>query len=85
MASAHEAARLEVSAPLVDARGKPCPMPIVELAKVLRASERAELWADDPAAEADLSTFCQATGRRTERLERVPYLRALVVGVKPTL
>ncbi|MDX2013938.1 MAG: sulfurtransferase TusA family protein [Myxococcaceae bacterium] len=80
MRTGHEPPRLEVSARLVDARGKPCPMPIIELAKALKAEAQVELWADDPAAEGDLATFCQATGRVTERLERAPFLRAVVRG-----
>ncbi|MER2566191.1 MAG: sulfurtransferase TusA family protein [Myxococcaceae bacterium] len=80
MPSAHDPAQLEVSAPLVDARGKPCPVPIIELAKALRQAARVELWADDPAAEGDLKTFCEATGRITERLERGLFLRAVVRG-----
>ena len=80
MATLHEPARLEVSAHLVDARGRPCPVPIIELAKALKAHRRVELWADDPAAEGDLATFCAATGRITERLERTPCLRAVVRG-----
>ncbi|MBL8921756.1 MAG: sulfurtransferase TusA family protein [Myxococcaceae bacterium] len=78
MATLHEPARLEVSALLVDARGKPCPVPIIELAKALKSRPLVELWADDPAAEGDLATFCAATGRVTERIERAPFLRALV-------
>jgi TusA-related sulfurtransferase len=55
-------------------------MPIIELAKALRSEPRVELWADDPAAQGDLATFCQATGRVTEALETSPFLRALVRG-----
>jgi TusA-related sulfurtransferase len=55
-------------------------MPIIELAKALKSTARVELWADDPAAEGDLATFCQATGRVTELLERAPFLRAVVRG-----
>ena len=55
---------LKVSAPLVDARGRPCPWPIIELAKALRRHPEVELWADDPAAKADLLSFCEATGAR---------------------
>lgn len=80
MPSAHDGHRLEVSAHLVDARGRPCPVPIIELAKALKHEVLVELWADDPAAEGDLLTFCRATGRLTVRLERTPYLRALVRG-----
>jgi TusA-related sulfurtransferase len=55
-------------------------MPIIELARALQRHGRVELWADDPAARGDLATFCDATGRVTERLETAPFLRALVRG-----
>jgi tRNA 2-thiouridine synthesizing protein A len=80
MATAHVPARLEVSAHLVDARGKPCPVPIIELARALKRFEVVELWADDPAAEGDVKTFCEATGRALRHLERQPFLRAVVVA-----
>ena len=70
--------RLEVSAPLVDARGKACPLPIIELAKALRGTCPIELWADDPAAGPDLEAFCQATGHQVIKLEQTPFLRAVV-------
>jgi TusA-related sulfurtransferase len=62
MRAFHEPTRLSVSAHLVDARGLACPRPIVELARALRAHPVVELWADDPAAGADLLAFCEATG-----------------------
>ena len=80
MPTAHDAARLEVSAFLVDARGKPCPVPIIELAKALRLHPRVELWADDPAAAGDLKTFCEATRRVAEQVDRAGFLRAVVRG-----
>ena len=58
----NEIERLRVSAHLVDARGKACPAPIIELARALRAFAEVELWADDPAAWGDLQAFAQATG-----------------------
>lgn len=67
--------RLRVSAHLVDARGKPCPMPIVELARALSRWPEVELWADDPAAEGDLRAFADATGHV---LLEVSGVRALV-------
>lgn len=79
MRVSHAPDRLEVSATLVDARGKPCPLPIIELAKALRAASPIELWADDPAAAADLEAFCQVTGHRLQQLDRGPLLRAVVV------
>lgn len=56
--------RLLVSAHLVDARGKACPMPIIELAKALRAHDEVELWADDPAARVDVEAFSASTGHQ---------------------
>ena len=53
---------LLVSAHLADARGKACPAPIIDLARALRSHPLVELWADDPAAKADLVAFCAATG-----------------------
>jgi TusA-related sulfurtransferase len=58
----NEIKRLLVSAHLVDARGKACPAPIIDLAKALRAHPEVELWADDPAAWGDLHAFSEATG-----------------------
>lgn len=59
---ANEPTRLLVSAFLVDARGRACPMPIIELARALRAHPEVELWADDPAAWGDLVAFTESTG-----------------------
>jgi tRNA 2-thiouridine synthesizing protein A len=56
--------RLSVSARLVDARGRACPLPIVDLARALKAEPLVELWADDPAAEGDLRAFCAGTGHQ---------------------
>jgi tRNA 2-thiouridine synthesizing protein A len=70
--------RLEVSAHLVDARGKACPAPIIELARALRAHERVELWADDPAARGDLEAFAASTGHRLAVVRAAPSLQALV-------
>lgn len=54
--------RLSVSAHLVDARGKACPAPIIELVKALQSFEEVELWADDPGAWGDLYAWAGATG-----------------------
>src|SRR5438270_10398546 len=60
---------LKVSARRVDARGRPCPWPIVELAKALKLEPEVELWADDPAARADLDSYCEATKAQVTALE----------------
>ena len=70
---------LKVSAPRVDARGRPCPWPIIELAKGLKLHPQVELWADDPAARADLDSFCAATGARLSDLRIEGTLLKVVV------
>ena len=70
----------KVSAPRVDARGRPCPWPIIELAKALKIHPQVELWADDPAARADLESFCAATGARTSDLRKEGALLKVVVS-----
>ena len=75
--------RGEVKAPkvsVVDARGKPCPVPILELAKALKTNAEIELWADDPAAAKDLDAYCEATGARVKTIETIGSLiKAIVV------
>jgi len=53
-----------VSPQRVDARGKACPLPIVELSRALRSFALCELWSTDPATRRDLIAFCDATGHR---------------------
>lgn len=46
----------------VDARGMPCPRPIIELARAmsdLEVGQRVRLLADDPAAEVDVPVWCR--------------------------
>jgi tRNA 2-thiouridine synthesizing protein A len=73
-----EPSRLEVSAVLADARGRACPLPIVDLARALKLHALVELWADDPAARGDLVAFCEATGHQLLQVEHGVPLRALV-------
>ncbi|MBS1149564.1 MAG: Sulfurtransferase TusA [Myxococcaceae bacterium] len=70
---------LKVSAHRVDARGRPCPWPIIELAKALKLHPEVELWADDPAARADLESFCAATGARAGPVQTEGPLLQVVV------
>lgn len=47
---------------IVDARGRPCPIPVIELAKAVRASDVGdvvEVWSDDPASEVDIPVWCR--------------------------
>ncbi len=73
-----------VSPPRVDARGKACPLPIVDLARALRELSEVELWATDPATRADLDSFCAATGHRLlEVREEGGVLKARVERRRP--
>ena len=51
---------------IVDARGKRCPVPVIELAKALPAvevGEVVEVLADDPAARVDIPVWCRMKGQ----------------------
>ena len=39
-------------------------MPVMMLAKALRAHAVVELWADDPAARADVLALCESAGHQ---------------------
>jgi TusA-related sulfurtransferase len=47
---------------VVDARGKPCPVPVIELAAAVDEAQLGEvvvLLADDPAARTDVAVWCR--------------------------
>lgn len=53
--------------PEVDARGRPCPMPVIELARAVEdvpPGTRVRLLADDPAARVDVPVWCRMQGQR---------------------
>ncbi|MCP3103346.1 sulfurtransferase TusA family protein [Myxococcus sp. K15C18031901] len=57
----------------VDTSGALCPVPILEIAKVMRrlaAGALVELISTDRGLEADLPAWCEATGHVLVRLER---------------
>lgn len=46
----------------VDARGRPCPVPVIELARAVgevAAGEHVELLADDPTSKVDVPVWCR--------------------------
>jgi cysteine desulfurase len=50
---------------VVDCLGRPCPVPVVELARALLAvqpGEVVEVVSDDPAARLDVPAFCRMRG-----------------------
>ena len=57
----------------IDARGKRCPRPIIELAKTRRETTIGtiiEVVADDLAFESDVRAWCETTGNKILELEK---------------
>ena len=51
---------------MVDCLGRPCPVPVIELAKAIREvplGALVEVWSDDPAARHDLPAWCAMRGQ----------------------
>lgn len=49
----------------LDERGRPCPMPVIALARAMADQTRGatiELLSDDPAARYDIPAWCRMTG-----------------------
>jgi tRNA 2-thiouridine synthesizing protein A len=50
----------------VDCRGRPCPIPVIELAKAVESAAVGEVVAvvaDDPAAAVDVQAWCRMKGQ----------------------
>jgi TusA-related sulfurtransferase len=50
----------------VDCRGRPCPVPVIELARALLTvdvGETVEVLSDDPAARLDIPAWCRMRGQ----------------------
>ncbi|WP_131787022.1 sulfurtransferase TusA family protein [Protofrankia symbiont of Coriaria ruscifolia] len=61
----------------VDARGRRCPLPIIELARHIGEIDLGAtlaLWADDPAADLDVPAWCRM------RSQELVMTRALPIG-----
>ncbi|MEI8066298.1 MAG: sulfurtransferase TusA family protein [Actinomycetes bacterium] len=59
-----------MSGEIVDARGKRCPLPIIELAqalKIINIGESLTLLSDDPATVADLTAWARMTRNEVEQ------------------
>ena len=49
----------------LDCRGRPCPMPVIELAKAIstvQPGDMLEVLSDDPAAAVDIPAWCRMRG-----------------------
>lgn len=67
---------------VVDARGKRCPLPVIELARTLptvAVGTAVDVLADDPAAAADIPAWCRMRGQdylgEQEAADGVPRYR----------
>jgi tRNA 2-thiouridine synthesizing protein A len=72
------------AATTVDARGRRCPLPIIDLARAAIAAPDGTLitlLADDPAAAADVAAWCRMRGHDYEGSE--PYSDALETAAAP--
>jgi TusA-related sulfurtransferase len=53
---------------VVDCLGRPCPVPVIELARAVRTVELGqvvEVLTDDPAARHDVPAWCRMTGQES--------------------
>lgn len=51
---------------IIDCLGRPCPVPVIELARALltvEVGEVVEVLSDDPAARLDIPAFCRLRGQ----------------------
>ena len=67
----------------VDARGRLCPAPVIELARAALAlgSGMIEVLADDPAAQTDIPAWCRMRGVRLVSVEPLGDARRYLVAV----
>ena len=60
----------------LDCLGRPCPVPVIELAKAIGSVEVGAVLtvlADDPAAAGDLAAWCRMRGHELVRVEPPAY------------
>jgi TusA-related sulfurtransferase len=60
---------------VVDALGRRCPLPVIELARRIADVDvdgLVELWADDPAAAADVAAWCRMRGQELVSTRGLP-------------
>lgn len=66
----------------VDARGRPCPLPVIDLARAMAGvavGQAVRVLADDPGAAADIPAWCRMRGQRLEAVVEVGDHQAYVV------
>lgn len=70
----------------VDARGKRCPQPVIELARAAAAQPEGilALLSDDPVALTDVPAWCRMRGARLLSVEDLDGYWRFVVNLEPT-
>ena len=61
---------------VLDCLGKPCPIPVIELARAVRScapGDLVELLSDDSAAASDVAAWCRMTGHSLEAASSPSY------------
>jgi cysteine desulfurase len=69
---------------LVDSRGRRCPLPVIDLAKVAAAAPSGTLitvLADDPAARYDIPAWCRMRGQTFEGERDIDGAAAYLVRI----
>lgn len=57
---------------LVDSRGRPCPLPVIDLARAILTVEpggTVRVLTDDPAAANDIPAWCRMRGQVLDRVD----------------
>lgn len=66
----------------VDCLGRPCPVPVIELARAMPAvalGETIEVLSDDPAAAVDIAAWCRMREQGYEGARELPVGAAYLV------
>lgn len=64
------------AAVVLDCLGKPCPVPVIELARALPGvapGDVVEVLSDDPAAASDIAAWCRMRGQSFEGADPPSY------------
>jgi tRNA 2-thiouridine synthesizing protein A len=67
---------------VVDALGRRCPLPIIDLARRITevpVGATVELWADDPAAPPDIAAYCRLRRHELLGARELPNGQAFLV------
>jgi len=67
---------------VVDSRGRPCPLPVIDLAKAIETVEVGQgvrVLSDDPGADVDIPAWCRMRGQELREVTDEDGHRAYLV------